>query len=208
MTWLDSLKAHDNVGTVNKEGNLIKISTKDNRPELLSLSNFNEKLTGKMLQTLLKTYKFDFLLCNKKNFFLDEDAIQLLKQNNISFGTGSDLFRLLNDTETAYSNFINKDSEYVMENLGTNFNVKSYHLTSNRKVSVKRHDGRDITFVFINEYAITQERINEIYGLYAPFDFVLAANPNARWKDYTYRGHEVKIGLWAALFSFLVNSKS
>lgn len=38
MTWLDSLKAHDNVGTVNKEGNLIKISTKDNRPELLSLS--------------------------------------------------------------------------------------------------------------------------------------------------------------------------
>lgn len=208
MTWLDSLKAHDNVETVNKEGNLIKITTKDNRPELLSLSNFNEKLTGKMLQTLLKTYKFDFLLCNKKNFFLDEDSIRLLKQNNISFGTSGDLFRLLSDTETAYPNFMNKDSEYIMENLGTNFNVKSYQLTSNRKVSVKRHNGRDITFVFINEYAITQERINEIYELYAPFDFVLAANPNAYWKDYTYRGQEVKIGLWAALFSFLANSKS
>ena len=208
MAWLDSLKAHDNVETVNKEGNLIRITTKDNRPALLSLSNFNEKLTGKMLQTLLKTYKFHFLLCNKKNFFLDEEAIQLLKQNIISFGTGGDLFRLLSDTETAYSNFINKDSEYVIENLGTNFNVKSYQLTSNRKVSVKRHNGRDINFVFINEYAITQERINEIHELYAPFDFVLAANPNAHWKDYTYRGHEVEIGLWAALFSFLVNPKS
>ncbi len=83
MAWLDSLKAHDNVETVNKEGNLIRITTKDNRPALLSLSNFNEKLTGKMLQTLLKTYKFHFLLCNKKNFFLDEEAIQLLKQNRV-----------------------------------------------------------------------------------------------------------------------------
>lgn len=208
MTWLDSLKAHDNVRAVNKEGNLIKITTKDDRPELLSLSNFNEKLTGRMLQTLLNTYKFDFLLCNKKNFFIDEDAIRLLKQNNISFGTGGDLFRLLSDTETAYPDFINKDSEYIIKNLGTNFNVKSYQLTSNRKVSVKRYDGRDVSFVFINEYAITQERINEIYELYAPFDFVLAANPNAHWKDYTYHGHEVKIGLWSSLFSFLVNPKS
>ncbi|MFC3903572.1 hypothetical protein SAMN05421749_102370 [Acinetobacter marinus] len=208
MAWLKSLRAHENVETVNKEGNLIKISTKDNRPELLSLSNFNEKLTGKMLQTLLNTYTFDFLLCNKKNFFLDEDAIRLLKENNISYGTSSDLFRLLNDTKTAYSNFINKDSEYIMKNLGNNFNVKSYQLTSNRKVSVKRHNGRDITFVFINEYAITQERINEIHELYAPFDFVLAANPNAHWRDYTYRGHGVKIGLWAALFSFLENPSS
>ncbi|ERP96214.1 hypothetical protein Q674_05485 [Acinetobacter sp. COS3] len=208
MTWLDSLKAHDNVENVKKEGNLIKITTKDSRPELLCLSNFNQKLSGKMLQTLLKTHNFDFLLCNKKNFFIDEEAIKLLKQNNISFGTGSDLFRLLNDTETIYSNFINKDSEYIMENLGNNYNVKSYQLISNRTVSVKRHKGRDITFVFINEYAITQERINEIHELYAPFDFVLAANPNAHWKDYTYHGQEVKIGLWASLFSFLVNPKS
>lgn len=208
MTWLDSLKAHDNVETVTQQGNLIKITTKDNRPELLSLSNFNEKLTGKMLQTLLNTYKFDFLLCNKKNFFLDQDSIRLLRENNISFGTGGDLFRLLSNTGTAYSDFISKDAEYIMKNLGTNFNVESYQLVSNRKVSVIRHDGRPITFVFINEYAIAQERINEIYELYAPFDFVLAANPNAHWRDYTYRGHEVKIGLWAALFSFLVNPKS
>ncbi|MGB9191173.1 MULTISPECIES: hypothetical protein [unclassified Acinetobacter] len=208
MTWLDSLKAHDNVETVSKEGNLIKITTKDNRHELLSLSNFNEKLTGKMLQTLLNTYKFDFLLCNKKNFFIDEDAIRLLNKNNISFGTGGDLFRLLHDKTTAYSDFIPKDAAYIMNNLGANFNVKSYSLMSNRKISVIRHDGRPINFVFINEYAITQERINEIYELYAPFDFVLAANPNAHWKDYTYRGQEVKIGLWAALFSFLANPKS
>lgn len=208
MTWLDSLKAHDNVESVKQEGKLIKITTKDNRPELVSFSNFNEKLSARLLQTFINTYNFNFLLCNKKNYFLDEEAIKLLKQNNISFGTGSDLFRLLNDTETIYSDFINKDSEYIIKNLATNYNVKSYQLISNRKVSVKRHAGRDITFVFINEYAITQARINEIHELYAPFDFVLAANPNAHWKDYTYKGQEVKIGLWASLFSFLVNPKS
>lgn len=207
MTWLDSLKAHDNVENVNKEGNLIKITTKDSRPELVCLSNFNQQLSGKILQTLLKTCKFDFLLCNK-NYFLDEEAILLLRENKISFGTGSDLFRLLNDKEILYSNFTNKDSEYVMNNLGNNYNVESYQLMSNRKVAVKRLKGRDITFVFINEYAITQERINEIYQLYAPFDFILAANPNAHWKNYTYHGHEVRIGLWSALFSFLVNPRS
>lgn len=208
MAWLDSLKAHDNVENVKQEGKLIKITTKDNRPELVSFSNFNEKLSGRMLQTFINTYNFNFLLCNMKNYFLDEEAIKLLKENNISFGTGSDLFRLLNDTETTYSDFINKDSEYIIKNLATNYNVKSYQLISNRKVSVKRHNGRDITFVFVNEYAITQARINEIHELYAPFDFVLAANPNAHWKDYTYKGQEVKIGLWASLFSFLVNPRS
>ena len=208
MTWLESLKAHENVENVEKTGNLIKIITKDNRPELSCYSNHNEKLSGKLLQTLLKNHNFDFLLCGKKNFFLDDEAIQLLKQNNITFGTGADLFRLLNDKQTIYSNFINKDSEYILKNLGNHSNVKSFHLTSNRKIVVERHKGRDIKFVFINEYAITQEKINEIYELYAPFDFVLAANPNARWKDYTYRGQEVKIGLLAALFSFLANPKS
>lgn len=208
MTWLDSLRVHEKVENVTKEGNLLKITTKDNRPELLSLSNFSEKLSGRLLQTLLNTYNFNFLLCNKKNYFLDEEAIRLLKQHNISFGTGGDLFRLLNDSTTTYSNFINKDSEYIIKNLSNNYNVKSFQLASNRKFIVQRHKDRSITFVFINEYAVTQERINEMYELYAPFDYILVADPNGRFKDYQYNGQEVQIGLWASLFSFLVNPKS
>ena len=208
MTWLDSLRIHEKVENVTKEGNLLKIITKDNRPELLSYSNFNEKLSGRMLQTLINTYNFNFLLCNKKNYFLDEEAVSLLKLNNISFGTGGDLFRLLNDSNTPYSNFINKDSEYIIKNLGNNSNVKSFQLTSNRKFIVHRHKGRPITFIFINEYAVTQERINEVYELYAPFDYILVADPNGRFKDYQYNGQEVQIGLWPSLFSFLVNPKS
>ena len=130
MTWLDSLRIHEKVENVTKEGNLLKIITKDNRPELLSYSNFNEKLSGRMLQTLINTFNFNFLLCNKKNYFLDEEAVSLLKLNNISFGTGGDLFRLLNDSNTPYSNFINKDSEYIIKNLGNNSNVKSFQLGS------------------------------------------------------------------------------
>lgn len=208
MTWLDNLKTHEKVENVTKEGNLLKITTKDNRPELLSFSNFNEKLSGRMLQTLINTYNFNFLLCNKKNYFLDEEAVSLLNLHNISFGTGGDLFRLLNDSNTPYSNFINKDSEYIIKNLGNNFNVKSFQLASNRKFIVHRHKGRSITFVFINEYAVTQERINEVYELYAPFDYILVADPNGRFRDYQYKGQEVQIGLWANLFSFLANPRS
>lgn len=208
MTWLDSLAKHENVAKVEKVGNLITIKTKDSRPDLILLENSRLKLSGDYLQTLLNTYQFNFLLCYKKNYFLDESAIGLLNINNISYGDAKDVFRLLNDTEKNYQDFINKDSEYILKNLGKNYNVQYHIVTSNRRVSVLRHDGRAVSFVFINEYAITQERINEVYELYAPFDFILAANPNAHFKDYKYNGEEVKIGLWADLFSFLVNSKS
>lgn len=208
MTWLDSLKAHKNVNTVSQSGQLITIETKDSRPELVVLSNFREKLTARMLQTLINTHNFNFLVCTRKNYYLDEEAINLLKVNNISFGDGKDLFRLLNAKNTSYSNYINKDSLFIFDNLGNHSNVRSFHLTSNRKFIVQRINGREIAFVFINEYVITQERINEIFELYAPFDFVLAADPNARWNDYTYNGHEVKIGLWRELLSFLANPRS
>lgn len=208
MTWLDSLAKHKNVAKVEKVGNLISVKTKDSRPDLVLLENSRLKLSGENFQTLLNTYQFNFLLCYKKNYFLDENAVGLLNINNISYGDAKDVFRLLNNTEEDYQNFINKDSEYVLKNLGKNYNIQHYILTSNRKISVLRHDGRPVSFVFINEYAITQERVNEAHELYAPFDFILAANPNAHWKDYTYNGKEVKIGLWADLFSFLVNPKS
>jgi hypothetical protein len=208
MTWLESLAKHENVAKVEKVGNLIIITTKDSRPDLILLENPRLKLSGDYLKTLLNTYQFNFLLCYKKNYFLDESAIGLLNINNISYGDAKDVFRLLNSKEKNYHDFINKDSEYVLKNLGNNFNVLCHILQSNRKISVLRHDGRPLNFVFINDYEITQARIDEVYELYSPFDFILAANPNARWKNLSHKGQEVKIGLWSDLFAFLVNSKS
>lgn len=205
MSWLESLKAHDKVAKVSQEGTLIIIETKDSRPDLLCLSNFKEKLSGRNLQTLINTHTFNFLICNNKNYYLDEDAINLLSQNNIAYGTGGDVFRLLDSPNTNYSDFISKDSEFIIKNLGNNYNVLEFKITSNRRIVVQRKKGHQITFVFTNEYVLTQARINELYGLYYPFDYILVANPNGRFEQYQYKGQKVLIGLWEDFRSFLAN---
>lgn len=208
MNWLEILAKHENVTSVNKEGSLITVKTNDSRPDLLLLENQRIKVNGLYFQTLLNTYKFNFFLCYNKNYFLDADVVKLLKTYNISYGDAKDVFRLLNNKNIEYHNFINKDSEYIIKNLDKNSNVKNFNLLENRKIIVFRYNGRPITFIFINDYQITHERLNEVYQLYAPFDFILAANPNARWLIKAYNGVEVKIGLWAELFSFLANKNS
>ena len=203
MTWLESLQKHKNVKNITTESNLITIITNDSRPPLRIYKNSNESMLGIFLKTLLKNHNFHFLLNFKKNYYLDCEAISLLKENRISFGDAADIFRILNDKEISYSEFLCKDSEYILQNLNNHFNIKSYALTSNRKIHVIFHNGKSINFVFINDYAITQARINEICFRYSPFDFILAANPNAHFQEYQYQGKSIQIGYWADLFRFL-----
>lgn len=203
MSWLKCLEEHENVNDIITEGNLITIITNDSRPPLRIYKNSNESMLGIFIKTLLKSHNFDFLLNFKKNYYLDCEAVILLKENRISFGDAADIFRLLNDKEISYSEFLCKDSEYILRNLNNHSNIKSYALTSNRRVHVIAHNGKSINFVFINDYAITQARINEIYSRYSPFDFILAANPNARFQEYQHQGKSIQIGYWADLFKFL-----
>ena len=203
-TWLNSLNEIQQVNKIQSSRDMLKIDFNDGRNILNVYKNNKANITARELKTLITQKNIDFILCFNDKYCINEECQKILDKEQITYGNSSDFNKLLRTTSSNVKEFAPRETEWILNNLPIHNNVKNIKLIANRHIVVERIKGANLNLIFINEYELSNARINELFDYYNTIDIILCTNPNiTSFGTINYRGNMVETVEWKTLFSLL-----
>lgn len=201
---LEKIKTHDEVSCAEIiEGNLILIK-RLNGTEIRAGSFSFSELNIDNVNQVINSFKLDFILNIKSEAVYKGEIYSFLDDNKISFGSLSDLYRVISQDENWP--YLHRDVKFVLRGLQQHSKVIKVERLDNKRLNIVRKNMPSVIIVATNDYEVNAESIRKLKDDFNHFDAILASNPIGRITSQAYSVASmlgVPMYNWSELYSEL-----
>lgn len=206
VNWaLDKIKSHEEVSTAEIIDDDIILIKRLNGTEIRVATFSYLELNITNVSEILNRYKLDFLLNIKSEAIFKGEIYSFLDDKQISFGSLSDLYRVISQTENWP--YLHRDVKFILRGLKQHSKIFKVERLDNKRLNIIRKGSLcSIIIVATNDYEVNAESIRKLKDDFNSFDAILASNPIGRITSQAYSVASmlnVPLYTWSELYSEL-----